>query len=46
VNGTETESISDYVPNENDRILVIYGDENDTEIKQEIDALRQIPIRR
>ena len=46
VNGTETGSISDYVPNENDRILVIYGDENDNEIKQEIDALRQIPIRR
>jgi hypothetical protein len=42
VNGTETGSISDYVPNENDRILVIYGDE----IKQEIDALRQLPIRR
>jgi hypothetical protein len=46
VNGTETGSISDYVPNENDRILVIYGDENDNEIKQEIDALRQIPIQR
>jgi hypothetical protein len=46
VNGTETGSISDYVPNEIDRILVIYGDENDNEIRQEIDALRQIPIRR
>jgi hypothetical protein len=46
VNGTETASISDYIPNENDRILVIYGDENDNEIKQNIDALRQIPIRR
>ena len=46
VNGTETASISDYIPNENDRILVIYGDENDNEIKQDIDALRQIPIRR
>jgi hypothetical protein len=46
VNGTETGSISDYVPNENDRILVIYGDEDDNEIKQEIDALRQIAIRR
>ena len=46
VNGTETGSISEYVPNENDRILVIYGDENDNEIKQEIDALRQIPIQR
>src|ERR687895_200901 len=46
VNGTETGSISDYVPNENDRILVIYGDEDDNEIEQEIDALRQIPIQR
>ena len=46
INGTESGSVSDYVANENDRILVIYGDENDNEIKQEIDALRQIPIRR
>jgi len=46
INGTESGSISDYIPNENDRILVIYGDENNNEIKQEIDALRQIPIRR
>jgi hypothetical protein len=46
VNGTETDSIANYVANENDRILVIYGDENNNEIKQEIDALRQIPIRR
>ena len=46
INGTESGSVSDYVANENDRILVIYGDENDDEIKQEIDALRQIPIQR
>jgi hypothetical protein len=46
INGTESGSVSDYVANENDRILVIYGDENDNEIKQEIDALRQIPIQR
>ena len=46
VNGTETDSIANYVANENDRILVIYGDENSNEIKQEIDALRQVPIRR
>jgi hypothetical protein len=46
VNGTEKESITDYVLNENDRILVIYGDENNNEIKQEIDALRQVAIRR
>jgi hypothetical protein len=46
VNGTEKESITDYVLNENDRILVIYGDENNNEIEQEIDALRQVAIRR
>ena len=46
VNGTETDSIANYVANENDRILVIYGDENSNEIKQQIDSLRQIPIRR
>lgn len=46
VNGTQTDSIADYVPNENDRILVTYGDENESELKQEIDALNQIPIRR
>jgi hypothetical protein len=46
VNGAQTDSIADYVPNENDRMLVIYGDENESELKQEIDALNQIPIRR
>jgi hypothetical protein len=46
VNGTQTDSIADYVVNENDRILVIYGDENGNELKQEIDALREMPIRR
>jgi hypothetical protein len=46
VNGTQIDSIADYVPNENDRILVIYGDENGNELKQEINALREIPIRR
>jgi len=46
VNGTEKESITDYVLNDNDRILVIYGDENNNEIKQEIDSLRQVAIRR
>jgi hypothetical protein len=46
VNGTEKESITDHVLNENDRILVIYGDENNNEIEQEIDALRQVAIRR
>ena len=46
VNGNQTDSIADYVINDNDRILVIYGDENGNELKQEIDTLREIPIRR
>ena len=46
VNGTQTDSIADYVPNENDRILVIYGDEDENELKQEIDALGQVEARR
>jgi hypothetical protein len=46
VNGNQTDSIADYVINDNDRILVIYGDENGNELKQEINALREIPIRR
>ena len=45
VNGNQTDSIADYVINDNDRILVIYGDENGNELKQEINALREIPIR-
>jgi hypothetical protein len=46
VNGNQTNSIANYVPNENDRILVVYGDEDESELRREIDALRQIPIRR
>jgi hypothetical protein len=46
VNGNQTDSIADYVINDNDRILVIYGDENGNELKQEINALREIPIRK
>jgi hypothetical protein len=46
VNGNQTNSIANYVPNENDRILVVYGNEDESELKREIDALRQIPIRR
>ena len=50
VNGNEMNpsSIRDYVisSNDNDRILVIYGNENDAQIKQELDALEKIPIQR
>jgi hypothetical protein len=46
VNGNQTSSIANYVPKENDRILLVYGDENEGELKREIDVLSQIPIRR
>jgi hypothetical protein len=46
VNGNETSSIANYVPKDNDRMLVDYSDENEDELKREIDVLRQIPIRR
>jgi hypothetical protein len=45
VNGNETKSIMDYVLNDNDRILVIYGNENANQIKQDLDALGQIQIK-
>ena len=44
VNGIERQSIMDYILNDNDRILVVYGNENDNQIKQDIDAVRQTKI--
>lgn len=44
VNGIEKQSIMDYVLNDNDRILVVYGNENNNQIKQDIDAVRQTKI--
>jgi hypothetical protein len=46
VNGNQTNSIANYIPNENDRMLVVYGDKDENELKREIDTLKQIPIRR
>ena len=45
INGNQTESVNNYVINPNDRILVIYGNENTDEINQELDALRQAKIK-
>ena len=44
VNGIEKQSIMDYVLNDNDRILVVYGNENNNQIRQDIDTVRQTKI--
>jgi hypothetical protein len=45
LNGNETDSINSYVINPNDRILVIYGNENADQINQELDTLRRAEIK-
>jgi flagellar basal body-associated protein FliL len=44
VNGTKVPSIANYVLNDGDRILIAYG-ENPLQIKQDLDQLRQQPIK-
>ncbi|MGA9935974.1 MAG: hypothetical protein WBL44_17815 [Nitrososphaeraceae archaeon] len=49
VNGKEfanPQPIVDYIFEDNDRILVIIGNETSSEIKNELDTLNQIPIQR
>ncbi len=45
INGNETESINNYVINPNDRLLVLYGNENADQINQELAALRKAEIK-
>ena len=45
INGNETDSVNNYVINPNDRILVIYGNENADQINQELAALREAKIK-
>ena len=45
INGNETESINNYVINPNDRLLVLYGNENADQINQELAALREAEIK-
>jgi hypothetical protein len=45
INGNETDSINNYVINPNDRILIIYGNENADQINQELDTLRRAEIK-
>jgi hypothetical protein len=46
VNGTERASIDDYVLQDNDRILIIYGAEDQNELQREFDKLNKTPIRK
>src|SRR5829696_1014590 len=44
INGNSTKSISEYILNNNDRLLVIYGNEPDEEIAKALDELNKIKI--
>lgn len=44
VNGNEVEDIMNYVPNDNDRILITYGKQNSTEINEQLQELNNLPI--
>src|SRR6476469_9566973 len=45
VNGNKTKSIADYVFNDDDRILIVYGDSL-IQVKQDLDQLQQSPIKK
>jgi hypothetical protein len=45
INGNKTKSIADYVFNDDDRILVVYGD-SPIQVKQDLDQLQQSPIKK
>ena len=44
INGNSTKSISEYILNNNDRLLVIYGNETDEEIAKALGELNKIKI--
>jgi hypothetical protein len=45
VNGNKTNSIADYVFDDDDRILIVYGD-SQIQVKQDLDQLQQSPIQK
>ena len=45
VNGNKTKSIADYVFNDDDRILIVYGD-SPIQVNQDLDQLQQSPIKK
>ena len=46
VNGNKTNSIANYVLKDNDRILIVYGNKNEMETQQDLDALRLTKIKK
>ena len=46
VNGNKTNSIAKYVIKDNDRILIVYGNKNQMETQQDLDALRLTQIKK
>lgn len=44
VNGDEIQDIMSYVPNDDDRILITYGEENTTEVNRQLQELNSLPI--
>ena len=46
VNGNKTNSIANYILNEDDRILIVYGNKNAMETQQDLDALRLTEIKK
>lgn len=46
VNGTERASINDYILQDNDRILLIYGDEDQNELQAAFDRLNNTTIKK
>jgi hypothetical protein len=46
INGNKTDSITNYVINDDDRILIVYGNKNEMETQQDLDALRLTEIKK
>ncbi|MGI0022765.1 MAG: hypothetical protein ACRD9Q_07885, partial [Nitrososphaeraceae archaeon] len=46
VNGNKTDSIANYVIKDDDRILIVYGNKNQMETEQDLDALRLTEIKK
>lgn len=44
VNGNETNDIMNYVVNDDDRVLITYGNQNSTELDREFEKLDNLPI--
>ncbi|HEX2406545.1 MAG TPA: hypothetical protein VHJ38_04975 [Nitrososphaeraceae archaeon] len=44
INGNSTNSISDYIITNNDRLLVIYGNENEEKLNEALEELNKIKI--